>query len=46
MISANMPYTKSFKTINGKSIAFVDVGEGDPIVLLPVSYTHLRAHET
>ena len=34
MISANMPYTKSFKTINGKSIAFVDVGEGDPIVLL------------
>jgi haloalkane dehalogenase len=34
MISANMPYTKSFKTINGKSIAFVDAGEGDPIVLL------------
>ena len=34
MISANMPYKKSFKTINGKSIAFVDVGEGDPIVLL------------
>ena len=34
MTSANMPYKKSFKTINGKSIAFVDVGEGDPIVLL------------
>jgi haloalkane dehalogenase len=34
MISANMPYKKSFKTINCKSIAFVDVGEGDPIVLL------------
>ena len=34
MISANMPYKKSFKTINSKSIAFVDVGEGDPIVLL------------
>jgi len=33
-MSANMPYKKSFKTINGKSIAFVDVGEGDPIVLL------------
>ena len=34
MIPANMPYQKTFKTINGKSIAFVDVGEGEPIVLL------------
>ena len=34
MISADMPYTKSFKTIKGKTIAYVDVGEGDPIVLL------------
>jgi len=34
MISADMPYGKSFKTIKGKTIAYVDVGEGDPIVLL------------
>ena len=34
MISADMPYAKSFKTIKGKTIAYVDVGEGDPIVLL------------
>ena len=34
MISADMPYKKSTMTVNGKRIAFVDVGEGDPIVLL------------
>lgn len=34
MISANMQYTKSFKTVNSKSIAFVDVEQGDPIVVL------------
>ena len=34
MISAKMPYKKSIMTVNGKRIAFVDVGEGDPIVLL------------
>jgi haloalkane dehalogenase len=34
MISADMPYKKSTMTVNGKRIAFVDVGEGDPVVLL------------
>ena len=34
MISASMPYEKCFKSIKGKNIAYVDVGEGCPIVLL------------
>ena len=34
MISANFPYEKKSKEINGKKIAYVDTGEGDPIVLL------------
>ncbi|MBT3673455.1 MAG: haloalkane dehalogenase [Porticoccaceae bacterium] len=34
MISASMPYGKCFKSIKGKNIAYVEVGEGDPIVLL------------
>ena len=34
MISASMPYGKSFKSIKGKSIAYIDVGDGAPIVLL------------
>jgi len=34
MISAAMPYSKKYKTINGKTLAYVEVGEGDPIVLL------------
>ena len=34
MISANFPYEKKSKEINGKKIAYVDRGEGDPIVLL------------
>jgi haloalkane dehalogenase len=34
MISASMPYGKCFKSIKGKNIAYVDVGEGCPIVLL------------
>ncbi len=34
MISAAFPYEKQFQEVNGKQIAYVDVGEGDPIVLL------------
>ncbi|MDA8597948.1 haloalkane dehalogenase [Porticoccaceae bacterium] len=34
MISASMPYGKCFKSIKGKSIAYIDVGYGAPIVLL------------
>ena len=34
MISADFPYPKKFQEVNGKRIAYVDVGEGDPIVLL------------
>lgn len=34
MMSAEFPYEKQSKEINGKKIAYVDVGEGDPIVLL------------
>ena len=34
MISASFQYEKNFQEVNGKKIAFVDVGKGDPIVLL------------
>lgn len=34
MISAAFPYEKKFESVNGKKLAYVDVGEGDPIVLL------------
>ena len=34
MISASMPFEKKYQQVQGKSIAYVDVGEGDPIVLL------------
>ena len=34
MISASMPYGKCFKSIKGKSIAYIDVGDGAPIILL------------
>ena len=34
MISADFPFEKQFKDVNGKRLAYVDVGEGDPIVLL------------
>ena len=34
MISASMPYEKCFKSIKGKNIAYIDVGDGAPIVLL------------
>lgn len=34
MISADERYTKQFKTIQGKKMAYVDVGKGDPIVFL------------
>lgn len=34
MISASVPYGKCFKSIKGKSIAYIDVGDGAPIVLL------------
>ena len=34
MISASMPYGKCFKSVKGKSIAYIDVGDGAPIVLL------------
>ena len=34
MIPANMPYEKKSQQVDGKKIAYVEVGEGDPIVLL------------
>jgi haloalkane dehalogenase len=34
MLSETMPYEKKFATVNGKQIAYVDEGSGDPIVLL------------
>lgn len=34
MISAKMPYEKKFQAVNGKQIAYVEEGEGAPIVLL------------
>jgi haloalkane dehalogenase len=34
MISSAMPYEKQFQTVDGKRIAYVEAGEGDPIVLL------------
>ncbi|MFT5032736.1 MAG: haloalkane dehalogenase [Bermanella sp.] len=34
MISADMPYTKKFTNVQGKKIAYLDEGEGAPIVLL------------
>jgi haloalkane dehalogenase len=34
MISAQMPYEKKYQQVNGKKIAYVEVGEGAPIVLL------------
>ena len=33
-MSAAMPYTKHFQEVDGKRIAYLDEGEGDPIVLL------------
>ncbi len=34
MISAAFPYEKKYQDVSGKRIAYVDEGEGDPIVLL------------
>ena len=34
MLSESMPYQKKFITVNGKTIAYVDEGSGDHIVLL------------
>jgi haloalkane dehalogenase len=34
MISAQMPYEKKYQQVKGKKIAYVEVGEGAPIVLL------------
>ena len=34
MISAAMPYEKRHQEVKGKSLAYVEVGDGDPIVLL------------
>ena len=34
MISDQMPYEKRFQDVDGKRIAYVEQGEGDPIVLL------------
>ena len=34
MISAAMPYAKQFAGVDGKRIAYVEVGEGSPIVML------------
>lgn len=34
MLSETMPYDKKFAAVNGKQIAYVEEGNGDPIVLL------------
>lgn len=34
MISAEMPYNKQFADVDGKRIAYVEAGEGSPIVML------------
>ena len=34
MLSETMPYEKNFATVNGKQIAYLEAGSGDPIVLL------------
>lgn len=34
MLSASMPYKKKFARVNGKQIAYLEEGSGDPIVLL------------
>jgi haloalkane dehalogenase len=34
MISAAFPYKKQFQKVHGSEMAYVEVGEGDPIVLL------------
>ena len=34
MISETMPHPKKMAEVNGRNIAYVEVGEGDPIVLL------------
>jgi haloalkane dehalogenase len=34
MLSETMPYEKKFASVNGKQIAYVEQGSGDPIVLL------------
>ena len=34
MLSESMPYEKKFRDVNGRKIAYVDEGSGDPIVLL------------
>ena len=34
MISDQMPYQEHFQNVDGKRIAYVDEGEGEPIVLL------------
>lgn len=34
MISAKMPYEKKYQDVHGRKIAYVEVGEGEPIVLL------------
>lgn len=34
MLSETMPFTKKFATVDGKKIAYVEEGSGDPIVLL------------
>jgi haloalkane dehalogenase len=34
MLNETMPFEKKFATVNGKQIAYVEQGDGDPIVLL------------
>jgi len=34
MISAKFPYKKNYKEVLGRKIAYVDLGEGDPIILI------------
>ena len=34
MISAAFPYKKKYQDVSGRQIAYVDVGDGDPIVLI------------
>jgi len=40
MISAAFPYQKQRRRVLGSEMAYVEVGEGDPIVLLHGNPTH------
>ena len=42
MLSELMPYEKKFASVNGKKIAYVEVGEGNPIVLLHLPWLPIK----